>query len=1288
MKDTANKDAPAIRTFQFAGVPKGVVGSDVNQFRGDVNMTQPLFTLPGRGQGSGLDVTVSLQYQSNVFEDGQTRNLEAPTGVLGLGWTLPLSRIEAADTQSAAPAAQRYTLHDSGVSSALERQAVAPVVMSLERRLASGLTDGSTVTSDLRAAFLNHGLALSAGTQVTGNGPWTLTDSKLEQIYTAETEKGALLIRDGGEFYQLKSYKFWKVIHYPAFARWVVVTDKAVRRSFGGGVGMSSAGVASSAGNSVAWSVWWTGAGGAPAWTGPSASTKGQIQRPRAWYLHSVTDRFGGRVTYDYNGFDRDSDGLIPGCEQRVGAGGAAYTKAVYLTAVTDVFGRKASFAYGEKLWGAGESDPREYADPHLETPSNDPGPWQDRYETRYLQEIAVTDSEGGPLFSVEMGYAPRPEAGEAHAVANVTEATGALEGDTYKRFLTSITQVTREGGRLPGFLFAYDLDPDPSKGQPGALSAATWPEGAVVSYIYEQQDLSICQRTEALTVPSGSTPRIFYGPDYSVFCTYRAQDETLSMQVKTWTGAWLTWQPSWGAVLDTGGADLTTLEVVAEQDFLIVTFYSPSAGERRVYAFSRDEAKPGQWRPAAIDGTTTAKDVPSLSYKGSPAEVSFAAGDRFFLAATLDQNSGAGQYDVLTWRWSDRSWSRETVKVGNWVWLAARHEYYVILDAKTSKATLHALDGALTWGESAAVTLDGLVTADLDGVAFETGSAMIAIANRTAHNAQSQTTALWALAWSADYAATATKLGTVTDNQPQGSGVTPLSWVPQVVDDGIVALNAHLFRFDGVTWVADSSLDPGVPDQGVQPRYAYGPGYALQTMTPVAGMGQITAKAISVAAGGGWNKPGGQTLPPPNSLVPAEKAGVASAGGADWAVLGPLAFNRGTSTDWGKIVAATPTADLQADFAGDDGFLSTTIVNEGPSYLAFGLASGAGGRPVQALLLKNGKVKKADHSFSKQSLLPGGRGQAAAGPSQFATFDAAVGSFETTPTLYLNRYAGQDVSGPIRHHTVTAATMTDGFGGVSQTLFRPDTDTAACDPTGKVVKFYETNVYPDTEDTKDPRNGWTRTTYLNGLKDVTGADFWNMLDGLKLSTAVYDARGAEKSSSTTVWRVVDEVGSDPTDPDGAPVALRGGWVFQAGKSSVTDGVARQTETGFVSPGCKLAVSGQAITKIVHSWSGAGVAEQFVTTRALAAATSPAIRAIHSLTEPAHTEDSHVSGGTTRLTGATATTYTDWATAFDDPVRAPAQAAGYKLRHGDAPAFDHAESEAPREGWLLVSKTT
>lgn len=150
-----------------------------------------------------------------------------------------------------------------------------------------------------------------------------------------------------------------------------------------------------------------------------------------AWYLTTITDRFGGQVSYDYNGFDRGGDGLIPGCEQLVGTGGKAYTKAVYLNKITDVFGRTASFVYDEKLWNSGAADPREYADPHRATPSNDPGPWQDQYQTRYLSSIAVADAGGTSLFSMDMGYDPSPSAGANSAVANVTPFTGQLQGDT-----------------------------------------------------------------------------------------------------------------------------------------------------------------------------------------------------------------------------------------------------------------------------------------------------------------------------------------------------------------------------------------------------------------------------------------------------------------------------------------------------------------------------------------------------------------------------------------------------------------------------------------------------------------------------------------------------------------------------------------------------------------------------------------------------------------------------------------------------------------------------------------
>jgi len=44
----------------------GVLKNSVNFFRGDVNHTQSLFTLPGRSDGDGLQIDFGIAYQSNI----------------------------------------------------------------------------------------------------------------------------------------------------------------------------------------------------------------------------------------------------------------------------------------------------------------------------------------------------------------------------------------------------------------------------------------------------------------------------------------------------------------------------------------------------------------------------------------------------------------------------------------------------------------------------------------------------------------------------------------------------------------------------------------------------------------------------------------------------------------------------------------------------------------------------------------------------------------------------------------------------------------------------------------------------------------------------------------------------------------------------------------------------------------------------------------------------------------------------------------------------------------------
>ena len=278
-----------------------------------------------------------------------------------------------------------------------------------------------------------------------------------------------------------------------------------------------------------------------------SADTQGQVQVATAWYLTEASDRFGNAIRCTYNDWPRNSDGIIPVVEQQVGAGGLPYTKAVYPTGIVDVLGRVVRFDYADKLWSASPDAPREYADPHRATPSNDPGPYQDRYETYYLSGITVTSPAGAPMFSFELGYAPRPDVqGPEAAVANVTTSTGTLRGDTWKRFLTSIVQRDANGVAAPGMRFEYDLEPASPDGQPGALRAVWSPQGNVTRYGYTRHAIDV-ERTAAVQKPAdlraGATPRVFFGTDYAVVTYYDADSPKLSLQIQTWVGSWLSWQ-------------------------------------------------------------------------------------------------------------------------------------------------------------------------------------------------------------------------------------------------------------------------------------------------------------------------------------------------------------------------------------------------------------------------------------------------------------------------------------------------------------------------------------------------------------------------------------------------------------------------------------------------------------------------------------------------------------------------------------------------------------------------
>ncbi|MGD8781981.1 MAG: polymorphic toxin type 50 domain-containing protein [Ignavibacteria bacterium] len=90
LNEEQHSTAPQISTFTTNPDALGAIANSVNNFTGDVNMPLNLISLPGR---NGLDVNVSISYSSNVHKSVGIWNKEAPTGILGLGWSMPYSKI-------------------------------------------------------------------------------------------------------------------------------------------------------------------------------------------------------------------------------------------------------------------------------------------------------------------------------------------------------------------------------------------------------------------------------------------------------------------------------------------------------------------------------------------------------------------------------------------------------------------------------------------------------------------------------------------------------------------------------------------------------------------------------------------------------------------------------------------------------------------------------------------------------------------------------------------------------------------------------------------------------------------------------------------------------------------------------------------------------------------------------------------------------------------------------------------------------------------------------------------
>lgn len=109
--------APKINPFSLSPDNLGAIANSVNLFTGDLALPLNLVSIPGR---DGLGIDVSIQYSSaNIENISDMWNLEAPTGILGLGWSMAQSQIVVDNKQTGARDDDEFYLIDGGVSTRL-----------------------------------------------------------------------------------------------------------------------------------------------------------------------------------------------------------------------------------------------------------------------------------------------------------------------------------------------------------------------------------------------------------------------------------------------------------------------------------------------------------------------------------------------------------------------------------------------------------------------------------------------------------------------------------------------------------------------------------------------------------------------------------------------------------------------------------------------------------------------------------------------------------------------------------------------------------------------------------------------------------------------------------------------------------------------------------------------------------------------------------------------------------------------------------------------------------------
>ncbi|MBT2765566.1 RHS repeat-associated core domain-containing protein [Paenibacillus sp. ISL-20] len=1135
---------PEIRTFQFDSKSVGDIKNSVNLFRGDVNFSENIVSLSGR---NGLDVNVTAIYLSNVQSQINKTNEQAPTGIMGLGWEMPYDRIYRGNSNAYEIPDINYTLETGGNALSLVRTAVEISLFDLPTTSKLLLTEGK-ISHELAGLFHKNGIRIGTNAtvryrQVDEN--WLVTDYANEMQYKILPKDERLLVYNGGLGYETVDYQFWKISYYPDFERWVVIKENGITYSFGGGVCIDNNGNKSCGQNQIQWGVRWGN------WIGSSSLTDGQEQYPRVWNMHIASSLWGDTIQYEYETV-----------EQKVGSeSGRGYTKACYLKSITDVFGRKVIYFYRDK-------EITEYADPHKEVPDNSPNPYQDCYETKYLESIQVHGVNGHRLFSVQFDF----------CIKNVSDDSSNPHFN--KRYLTNMVRKNPDGNSLPGILFEYTWTNDPNQHR-GGVRKITYPDGGSVTYTYEKNFLKQCDRSIQIDNPwpGKGSPRIWYGSDYAVVIWYSEDDSNMRLTVYSWVGKWYGW--SW-AVNGSGdiqeNIDIESLNVQTGDDFFALLYKTDGTSfpVNKVFVFHKNEWCQGQWHLPYEANFNYNKWLPQS-----------VAGDSFVIVYNASENAPDNKMTRLSWDTWQKKWIEEDLGVcpdpnRSDVSLTAGNGYYIVMDcprydSQNNRMQMFYRDGKGLWHYGPQYSPTQITLArNSSGSPFyqwAAGQSMAAFAYINYYYNTGCEYNLLIFQWDEGF----TTIRQQTQAQKYYLYTSILPWISTgIIEDSLVASGPFLYRYNGAEWKG-KSIDQGYSDSNtVFNWYSYAEDLILSSRVDQAYYTDPVAKyhLYQPASGtGSFDKPGDMPWHDKYKY----KLQYYPTAGVDYVTFDKEIFYRGTN--WVKPDGNNPIqnpiyimpniVDTRAviNFAPEI-IIALNCNDEGNpiSTTAYYLSDGKVSRSENIYINRNGSMKDAVYyqivgkiAESIQTGLEVNLNGKAPSKGGMLALYAKGEKFEEAGSIQINKYISSHIAGCIEDYPITSIAINDGYN-TDYTSYQYNFQSALADPSCTVAKYYEVKALYGSGTGK---YGYTVYNYFNGImpdvnthaypSNLEGNDeqnYYSLLDGMLYKKKSYNNEDKCVEAVTTSWRAYT------TRSDGQNLyKLVNGYVRMRGETAITDGV-------------------------------------------------------------------------------------------------------------------------------------